>query len=111
MKTWVAVLSVLGGLFGLGSGFFVTTAGTIFGEGQMANDGASVFWLSALAIILGFTAWKWNKASGIGLIVISVVGFYMNGLFFIVSFLFLLIAGILALKIKKKPELEVISNK
>lgn len=101
MKAWIAVLSILGGVTGLACGLFVTAAGSLFSEDAMASSGASVFWLSALAIILGFTSWKWNKISGIGLIVISVAGFFMNGLFFTLSFIFLLIAGILAMRLQK----------
>ncbi|SDE59108.1 hypothetical protein SAMN04487777_11730 [Priestia aryabhattai B8W22] len=101
MKIWVAVLAILGGLFGLLSGFLVTAGGALFGEEQMANDGSAVFWLSALAIFLGFISWKFKKIGGWGLIIISVVGFFMNGLFFTVAFIFLLIAGIMALRMKK----------
>jgi hypothetical protein len=102
MKVWVAVLAILGGICGLTSGFLVTAFGAGFGEEQMANDGASVFWLSVLSIFLGFAAWKWSKISGIALILISVTGLFMNGLFFILAFIFLLISGILALKLGKK---------
>jgi hypothetical protein len=104
MKTWVAVLSILGGLFGLGSGFLVTAFGAGFGEEEMASSGAAVFWLSALAIILGFTSWKWHKISGFSLIAISVVGLVMNGLFFTLSFIFLLIAGIMATRLGKNKK-------
>ncbi|WP_101845483.1 hypothetical protein [Halobacillus sp. Marseille-P3879] len=102
MKIWVAVLAILGGMAGIISGFLVTAGGEMFGESQMSDDGAAVFWLSALAIFLGFIAWKFKKVGGIGLIAISLYGFYANGLFFIFAFIFLLIAGILALNIKKK---------
>lgn len=101
MKIWVAVLSIIGGLAGLASGFLVTAFGAGFGEDAMANDGAAVFWLSALAIFLGFISWKFKKVGGIGLIAISLYGFYANGLFFTIAFIFLLIAGIMALRIKK----------
>lgn len=100
MKIWVAVLAILGGLSGLASGFLVTAFGTGFGEEAMANDGATVFWLSSLSIFLGFLAWKFNKIGGIGLILISIYGLFANGLFFIVAFIFLVIAGILAFRIK-----------
>lgn len=102
MKVWVAVLSILGGLAGLTSGFLVTAFGAGFGEQEMANSGAAVFWVSALAIILGFLSWKFNKIGGIGLLIIAVYGFFANGLFFTVAFIFLLIAGILAFRIKPK---------
>ncbi|AUO10463.1 hypothetical protein [Priestia megaterium] len=102
MKIWVAVLAILGGLFGLGSGFLVTVFGAGFGEEEMANSGAAVFWLSALAIFLGFLAWKFKKISGIALIVISIYGLFANGLFFTVAFIFLLLAGILSFRIKPK---------
>ena len=100
MKTWVAVLSILGGLFGVGSGLIVTFGGSLFGEEAMANDGAAVFWLSFLAIILGFVSWRWKFIGGIGLIAISLYGFVVNGLFFTFAFVFLMIAGIMALRIK-----------
>lgn len=102
MKVWVAVLSILGGLAGLASGFLVTAFGAGFGEQEMADSGAAVFWLSALAIILGFLSWKFKKIGGIGLLIIAVYGFFANGLFFTVAFIFLLIAGILAFRIKPK---------
>ena len=102
MKIWVAVLSILGGLAGLASGFLVTALGTGFGEDQMASSGATVFWLSVLAIFLGFLSWKFKKIGGFGLIIISIWGFIANGLFFILAFIFLLIAGIMALNIKKE---------
>lgn len=104
MKTWVAVLSILGGLAGVVSGLIVTFGGAMFSEDAMANDGASVFWLSFLAIILGFVAWKFKKTAGIGLILIAVYGFVANGLFFIFAFVFLMIAGIMAFRIKPKEE-------
>ena len=100
MKVWVAVLAIIGGLAGLASGFLVTLFGTGFGEDKMANDGAVVFWLSFLSIFFGFLAWKFNKISGIALIIISVYGFIANGLFFTVAFIFLLLAGILSFRIK-----------
>ena len=103
MKVWVAVLAILGGLAGLASGFIVTAFGAGFGEEQMANDGVTVFWLSALAIFLGFISWKFKKVGGFGLIIISIWGFIANGLFFTVAFIFLLIAGIMALRIQPKP--------
>jgi hypothetical protein len=101
MKIWVAVLSIIGGLAGLASGFIVTAFGTGFDEADMANDGATVFWLSVLAIFLGFISWKFSKIGGIGLIIIAIYGFIANGLFFTIAFIFLLIAGVLAFKIKK----------
>ncbi|GAE94072.1 hypothetical protein JCM21714_3204 [Gracilibacillus boraciitolerans JCM 21714] len=104
MKIWVAVLSVLGGLSGLVSGFMVTAGGEMFGDATMSNDGAAVFWLSALAIFLGFLSWKWNKPSGAGLIIIALYGIYANGLFFTIAFIFLLIAGILAFRIQPKEK-------
>lgn len=104
MKIWVAVLSVLGGLSGLASGFLVTALGTGFGEEQMATNGATVFWMSGLAIFLGFLSWKFKKIGGFGLIIISIWGFIANGLFFTIAFIFLLIAGIMALNIKKEKD-------
>ena len=101
MKTWIPILSILGGLFGIGSGLFVGVAGGVFGDGSMAESGGWVFFLSFLAIILGFTAWKWSKASGWLLIVLSVFGLIMNGLFFAIAFIFLLIAGIMAIRYGK----------
>lgn len=104
MKVWIAVLSILGGLSGLVSGFLVTAGGAMFGDNAMASDGSAVFWLSALAIILGFTAMipKLKRLSGIVLIVISFYGFVANGLFFTVAFIFLIIAGCMATFAKKK---------
>lgn len=102
MKIWVAVLAILGGLFGLASGFLVTAFGAGFGEKEMADSGSAVFWLSALAIFLGFLSWKFKKISGLALIIIAVYGFFANGLFFTVAFIFLLLAGILSFRIKKK---------
>lgn len=104
MKIWVAVLSILGGLAGIISGFLVTAGGAIFGEEQMESDGASVFWISALAIFIGFLAWKFKKTSGILLIVIAVYGFFANGLFFTIAFIFLLLAGILSFRIPTRPK-------
>ncbi|MES9681632.1 hypothetical protein ABWK22_01625 [Gottfriedia acidiceleris] len=100
MKIWVAVLSILGGLAGLGSGFLVTAFGAGFGEKAMQDSGAAVFWLSFLSIFLGFLSWKFKKISGFGLIAISIYGFIANGLFFTVAFIFLLLAGILSFRIK-----------
>ncbi|MBR8645863.1 hypothetical protein KEH51_23420 [[Brevibacterium] frigoritolerans] len=53
-----AVLAILGGLFGLGSGFLVTILDAGFGEEEMENSGVTVFWLLVLAIFLGFLSWK-----------------------------------------------------
>lgn len=110
MKTWVAVLAILGGLFGLASGFIVTAFGTGFNETEMAEDGAIVFWLSALAIFMGFISWKFNKIGGIILITIAIYGFIANGLFFTIAFIFLLLAGILAFKIEKNGTQTIIQN-
>lgn len=104
MKTWVSVLAIIGGLFGIGSGFLVTAAGSLFGENEMANDGSLMFWLSALAMILGFTAWKFPKVSGSAIIIIGLLGLWYNGLFYLIGFIFLLISGILAFRIPKKEE-------
>ncbi|WP_042461988.1 hypothetical protein [Neobacillus dielmonensis] len=104
MKAWVAVLSILGGISGIVSGFLVTAGGAVFGEKDMASSGATVFWISALAIILGFLAWKFNKISGILLIIIAIYGLVANGLFYIFAFIFLLIAGILSFRIKTTPK-------
>lgn len=101
MKTWIPVLAILGGLFGVGSGLLVGVAGGVFGNGDMANSGGWVFFLSFLAIILGFTAWKWSRLSGWLLIALSVVGLIMNGLFFAIAFIFLLISGIMAIRYSK----------
>lgn len=110
MKIWVAVLAILGGLAGLSSGFIVTLFGTGFEEAEMANDGVSVFWLSALAIFMGFISWKFNRTGGIVLIAIAVYGFIANGLFFTIAFIFLLLAGILAFKIKNNVDNTTIGN-
>ncbi|MEK5232790.1 hypothetical protein MHB42_13575 [Lysinibacillus sp. FSL K6-0232] len=107
MKIWVAVLAMIGGLAGLASGFIVTAFGTGFGENDMANDGATVFWLSALAIFMGFISWKFHKIGGIMLILIAIYGFFTNGLFFIVAFIFLILAGILAFRIKQTPKADI----
>ena len=102
MKIWVAVLSILGGLAGLASGFMVTAFGVGFSEDAMADSGAAVFWVSFLSIFFGFLAWKLPKVSGIVLLICAVYGFIANGLFFTIAFIFLFIAGILAFFIKKK---------
>lgn len=86
------------------SGFIVTAFGTGFNEADMANDGAMVFWLSILAIFMGFISWKFNKIGGIALICISIYGFIANGLFFTIAFIFLLIAGVLAFRINKSSK-------
>lgn len=102
MKIWIPVLSILGGIAGVISGFIVTFGGAAFGDNAMANDGAAVFWLSALSIFLGFLALKFKRIAGWGLIAISLIGFFMNGLFFIFAFIFLLIAGIMSLRWSSK---------
>ncbi|KQU17414.1 hypothetical protein ASG65_26435 [Bacillus sp. Leaf13] len=104
MKIWVAVLSILGGLSGIVSGFLVTAFGAGFGEDKMASDGANVFWVSALAIFIGFLSWKFKKISGILLLIIAVYGFIANGLFFTIAFIFLVLAGILSFRIKTTPK-------
>lgn len=108
MKIWVAVLSLIGGIAGIISGFLVTAGGTIFGEEQMANDGAAVFWISFLAIALGFVSWipkKWvQRLCGLALLVISIYGFFVNGLFFTFAFIFLAIAGVMAFFMKPKKQ-------
>ncbi|UAL51493.1 MULTISPECIES: hypothetical protein [Metabacillus] len=96
MKTWIPILAILGGISGVVSGALVGVAGGVFGDGNMAESGGWVFFISFLAIVLGFTAWKWSKISGWLLIAISVIGLIMNGLFFALAFIFLLIAGIMA---------------
>lgn len=108
MKVWVAVLAILGGISGLASGFLVTAFGAGFGEEKMADDGATVFWLSAVAIFLGFISWKFKVIGGIGLILIAIYGFFANGLFFTIAFIFLLLAGILAFRIKQTPKVEAV---
>jgi hypothetical protein len=107
MKTWITVLAVLGAICGLASGFIVTFAGELFSEADMSNDGAGVFWASFFAFVLAFTSWKWKKASGIGLIIISIYGFVANGLFFTLAFLFLITAGLMAVFSKKKEAAKV----
>ncbi|WP_139992794.1 hypothetical protein [Kurthia sp. Dielmo] len=102
MKIWVAVLSILGGLAGLTSGFMVTAFGVGFSEDAMADSGAAVFWVSFLSIFFGFLAWKFPKFSGIVLLICAIYGFIANGLFFTIAFIFLFIAGILSFFIKKK---------
>ncbi|RRN73947.1 hypothetical protein EI200_04510 [Peribacillus simplex] len=99
MKIWVAVLSILGGLAGIISGFLVTAFGAGFGEEEMTSSGANVFWISALAIFIGFLSWKFKKISGLLLIIIACYGFVANGLFFTIAFIFLLLAGILSFRI------------
>lgn len=98
MKTWIPILAILGGICGVMSGAFVGIAGGLFGEDKMAASGGWVFFLSFLAIVLGFTAWKWSKISGWLLIILSVVGLFMNGLFFALAFVFILIAGIMSIR-------------
>lgn len=102
MKIWVAVLAILGGLAGLASGFLVTAFGVGFSENEMADSGAAVFWVSFFSIFFGFLSWKFPKISGILLLACAVYGFFENGLFFTVAFIFLFIAGILSFLIKKK---------
>ncbi|MBM7587744.1 CHASE2 domain-containing sensor protein [Bacillus pakistanensis] len=102
MKVWIPVLAILGGIAGVVSGFLVTAGGAMFGNESMANDGAAVFWLSALSIFLGFLSWKWQRISGWSLILIAIIGFFMNGLFFTFAFIFLLLAGILSLTLGRK---------
>jgi hypothetical protein len=108
MKIWIAILSILGGISGIVSGFLVTAGGTLFNKSDMANDGASIFWLSILAIFIGFLSWVSNKIvrklCGIALIFFSIYGFFINGLFFTFAFIFLLIAGVLALVRKDKNQ-------
>lgn len=98
MKTWIPILAILGGICGVVSGAFIGVAGGVFGDGSMAESGGWVFFLSFLSIVLGFTAWKWSKISGWLLIAISIIGLIMNGLFFALAFIFLLIAGIMAIR-------------
>ena len=102
MKIWVAVLSIIGGLAGLASGFMVTAFGVGFSEDAMADSGAAVFWVSFLSIFFGFLAWKFPKFSGAVLLICAIYGFIANGLFFTIAFIFLFIAGILSFFIKKK---------
>jgi hypothetical protein len=102
LKYGIVILSIIGSLFGLASGFMVTAAGELFGEATMSEDGASVFWLSALAFALGFAALKWSRISGWGLILIALFGLWNNGLFYIVAALFLIAAGIMSLRYGKK---------
>ncbi|AYV67227.1 hypothetical protein C2I06_10245 [Niallia circulans] len=106
MKVWVAVLSILGGISGIISGILVTAGGAFTESADMANDGASVFWLSILAIFVGFLSWVpksiVRKVCGALLIIYSFYGFVINGLFFTLAFIFLLIAGCLALFMKPK---------
>lgn len=98
MKTWITVLSILGGLSGAFSGLMVGMAGGLSGNGNMAESGGWVFYLSFLAIALAFTSRKWTNISGWLLIALSVFGLIMNGWFFVIAFIILLIAGILAIR-------------
>lgn len=106
MKVWIAVLSIIGGIAGIVSGFLVTAGGTIFNETEMASSGASVFWVSILAVFLGFLSWipKVKRLSGIALLIIAIYGFIANGLFFTFAFVFLVIAGCLATFTKPHPK-------
>jgi hypothetical protein len=108
VKIWIAILSILGGISGIISGFLVTAGGTLFNKTDMANNGAAVFWLSVLAIFVGFLSWVPNKVvrklCGVALIIFSLYGFVINGLFFTFAFIFLLIAGVLALVRKDKNQ-------
>ncbi|KAB8127500.1 hypothetical protein F9U64_17795 [Gracilibacillus oryzae] len=96
----VTVLSILGGLSGSFSGFLVTAKGEVFGDIYVTSNEAALFWVSIISIFLGFLAWKWNKLSGAGLLIVAIYGIYTNGLFFTIAFIFLLIAGILAFRVK-----------
>lgn len=98
MRTWIPILAIIGGLSGVLSGTLVGVAGGMFDNGSMAESGGWVFFLSFLGIALGFTAWKWSKPSGWALISLAFFGLFMNGLFFAIAFVFLLIAGILAIR-------------
>jgi CHASE2 domain-containing sensor protein len=108
MKIWIAILSILGGISGIVSGFLVTAGGALFDKKDMANDGSAIFWLSILAIFVGFLTWvpkkAFRKICGLLLIFFSFYGFVLNGLFFTFAFIFLLIAGCLALFMKDKKQ-------
>jgi hypothetical protein len=45
MKIWLPVLSIAGGICGIGSGLMVGMAGGMFGNGSMAESG-SFFYLN-----------------------------------------------------------------
>lgn len=106
MKIWVAVLGLVGGLAGIVSGLIVTAGGAAFGDEGMANSGASVFWVSILVIVLGFVSWvpnRWvQRLDGLAILAFAVYGFIENGLFFIFAFIFMVIAGIMAIFMKSK---------
>jgi hypothetical protein len=106
MKTWIAILSILGGISGIISGILTSAGGTFINDAAVTDNGVIVFWLSIFSIFLGFLSWvKFFKLqSALFLIGFSIYGIIVNGLLFTFAFIFLLIAGVLALVRKDKEK-------
>lgn len=105
-RTGEMVLGILGGVFGILAALFVGFVGGLgeavggFGYEEFYQRATAGLLLGVLAIIGGAIVNKNNKASG-GLMLLSAIGgLFALGLFWSLSFILLLVGGILALRSK-----------
>jgi hypothetical protein len=98
MKVIACIFAILSGIFGL----FGATAQGVFGPGisvlthsdEIANNGATLFYLSWIVIILGGVSLRFPNICGIGLVLISIIAFFLGNIF---SAPFAFIGGIFGL--------------
>ena len=105
-RTGEMILGILGGVFGILAALFVGFVGGlgealgVFGYERLYQVAAAGLLLGVLAIIGGAIVNKNNKA-GSGLMLISaILGLVALGLFWSLSFILLVVGGILALRSK-----------
>lgn len=105
-RTGEMILGILGGAFGILAALFVGFVGGLgeaFGafeyEEFYQRAGAGLL-LGVLAIIGGAIVNKNNKASSVLMLISAIFGLVALGLFWSLSFILLLVGGILALRSK-----------
>ncbi|MDK2795560.1 MAG: hypothetical protein PWQ22_1626 [Archaeoglobaceae archaeon] len=105
-RTGEMVLGILGGVFGILAAMFVGAIGGIgeavgaFGYEELYLRAGAGLLLGALAIVGGAIVNKNNKAGGILMLVSAIFGLFALGPLWVLSFILLLVGGILALRSK-----------
>ena len=105
-RTGEIVLGILGGVFGILAALFVGFIGGLsesfgaFGYELFYQKAAAGLLLGVLAVIGGSIVNKNNKASGALMLISAIFGLFALGLFWSLSFILLLVGGILALRSK-----------
>ena len=105
-RTAEMVLGILGGAFGILAALSVAFLGGLgesvgaFGYEKLYQSAAAGLLLGILAIIGGAVVNKNNKVSGALMLISAIFGLVAMGLFWVLSFILLLVGGILALRSK-----------